>query len=45
MLATIWRKGRDKKCQCTSRILETIALMLVHLDAFPDVAVETRKSH
>ena len=42
MLATIWRKGRDKKCQRTSRILETIALMLVHLDAFPDVVVETK---
>ena len=42
MLATIWRKGRDKKCQRTSRILETIALMLVHLDALPDMVVETK---
>ena len=42
MLATIRQKGRDKKCQRTSRILETIALMLVHLDAFPDVVVVTK---
>ena len=43
MLAPTLCKGRDKKSQRTSWILETIALMLVDLNAFPDITVEDRE--
>ena len=42
ILATILRKGRDKRCKRTTTVMEAAFLSLINLDAFPTFELRSR---
>ena len=44
ILAMILRKGRDKRCKCTTTVIEAAFLGMINLDAFPSFELQPEES-